>query len=270
MGDLRQLLSHAAGDPPDLPDISAIRERARPRIVRRRAAVIVALSAVGFASLAGWSVWDGDGARDRGKVVQPAPAPTPPVSTARDLRLGQLEPGAYRGHVGGYSFVLTTSNDDWKVLVDRPQWVAFTFRQYVLHLQVWESVVSPGSTDASRQREVPADVARWLVENPRLSTGPATRVDVGGVEATQLDVRVVRQLEDPPGECSGQECVVLGRVADAGELIDIEVGQTVRFLVVGRPGHQLVAYYRAPEGEFPALRQAASQFLGGLRLSVSP
>lgn len=266
MRDLRGLLDEAAGIPADLPDIEMIRQRAHPRIVRRRGVLIVALMAVGVAASAGVSVIYDSVEQDRGGIVKPAPAP--PEPTAQGIRPGQLEPGTYRGKVGAYSFLLDTHNDDWKVLVDRPDWVAFTYQQYVLHLQVWESIVPPESTDASDQRRVPADLVEWLVAHPRLSTGSATRLDVAGIEATQLDARVVRPLADPPDECSRQQCVVLGRVAGEGELVDVEVGQRIQFLIFGQSGQQLVLYYRAPEREFPVLHQAVQELLAGLRLTA--
>jgi hypothetical protein len=265
MRDLRELLDQAAGDPPDLPDIEMVRQRARPRIVRRRVASIVAVMAVSVAGLAGVSALYDRGADDRGRALRPATAS--PELTAQTLRPGQLEPGTYRGQVGAYSFVLETHNDEWKVLVDSPEWVALTYRQYVLHLQVWGSVVPPDSTHAKSRQAVPADVAQWLVAHPRLSTGPAAPIAVGGLDATYLDTRVVTPLENPPDECSAQQCMVLARVAESDELVHLEIGQRARFLIFEQSGQQLLVLYRAPEREFPVLDQAVTGLLAGLRFT---
>jgi hypothetical protein len=266
MRDLRELLDNAAGDPPDLLDIEMVRQRARPRIIRRRAASIAALMAVGVAGLAGISIFYDGVDQDRGRVVQPATPSLEP--TAQTIRPGQLEPGTYRGQVGAYSFVLDTYYDEWKVSVDRPEWVAFTYRQYVLHLQTWGSVVPPDSTHAGASQAVPADVAQWLGSHPRLSAGPAVRTVVGGLAAAQVDTRVVTPLENPPGECSGRQCVVLARVAASAELVDVPMGQRARFLIVGQSGQQLLIFYRAPEREFSVLDQAVQELLAGLRLTA--
>lgn len=266
MRDLRDMLDQAAGSPPDLPDITMIRRRARPQQLRRRTALAAAVLAAGAAGSAGViEIVQAVDDHPTG-VVQPAPPPAPP--TAQSLRLGQLEPGTYQGRVGDYSFLLQTSNDDWLVFVDEPSWVAFTYRQYVLHLQEWASVVPPSSHDGRGEQAAPADIAQWLRANPRLSTGPATPTTVGGVQATRLDARVVRPLDESPSECAGQPCVILGRIAGSDEPVDIEVGQRVRFLIVESSGRQLVLYYRAPEREFAVVDEAAGKLLAGLGLTA--
>lgn len=266
MRDFRELLDRAAEDPPDLPDIEGILLRARPRIIRRRLAAGVIALVVGVAGWVGTASLLSHVGVDGGEVVDLAPAPT--ITEATAIREGLLEPGTYGGRVGAYDFLLETRNDAWSVVVAEPAWLALTYRQYVLHLQVWDGVVAPDAAEASGWQKPPADVAAWLAAHPRLSTSAPTEVVVGGIAATQLDVRAVRPLERPPDECTGR-CVILGRVAGAGELVDLELGQRARFLVFGPSGQQLVAYYRAPERQFPVLDDAVQALLANLRLVPS-
>jgi len=146
--------------------------------------------------------------------------------------------------------------------------LALTYQQYLLHLQVWDSVVPPAADDVSATQGPPADMVAWLVAHPRLSTSPPVKVQVAGLTATQLDVRVVKPLEVTPGECTGR-CVILGRVAGDGELVDLEVGHRARFLVFGPSGHQLAVFYRAPEREFAVPDQAVQALLADMRLETS-
>ncbi len=113
MRDLRALLEQAAGDPPDLPDIEMIRQRAHPRIVRRRAASVLALGVVSVLGLAGADALLGG--IDLGQDAVVAPASAPPVSGAEPIRAGQLEPGVYQGQVGSYPLLLETFNDEWSI-----------------------------------------------------------------------------------------------------------------------------------------------------------
>jgi hypothetical protein len=262
MPDLKDLLHAAAGDPPDLPDVEAILGRARPRVIRRRVAVGAAALAMAMAGWAGTSAILTDPVH-----VDPInPAPTAGTSP-QDIREGLLEPGRYVGRVGSYDVLLETRNDAWGAAVVEPDWLALTFRQYMLHLQVWDSIV-PSGGDARAQQKPPADLVAWLVANPRLATSRPSQVEVGGRTATAVDVRVVRPLATTPRECTSR-CVVLGRVAGDGELVDVEVGQRARFLILGPAGHQLVVFYRAPEKQFAVLDGAVQELLAGLRLETS-
>ncbi len=264
MPDLRDLLDEAAGQPRDLPDVAMIMRRARLRRVRRRvgaAALATALAAgvlTGVLALA---------EPHRPQVVEPAPLPG--QGQSRPIREGQLEPGRYRGAVGGRPFVLQLGNDDWSVLASHPQWLALTHLQYVLHLQQWVTVAPPSSDDGTARDAAPADLVGWLQANPRLSVQNPTAVVVGGLDGVALDVRVIKPLADPPGECSSQACVVLATVAGSDEAVDIEVGQLARLVILGEPGRQLVLLYRAPEHQFAALDQAVDDLLTGLRFHAS-
>lgn len=266
MPELRELLHRAAGDPPDLPDIEMIQRRARPRIIRKRVAAGAIALAVG---LAGWpgmaAVLDNTDGRHVDAVDH---APPPTGTPAKALREGLLEPGTYAGRVGRYEVLLETRNDAWGAAVVEPDWLALTYRQYVLHLQLWDSVVPPAGDDASASQDPPADLVAWLAAHPRLSTSAPVKVQVAGLAATQLDVRVVKPLKITPGECTGR-CVVLGRVAGDGELVDLEVGQRARFLVFGPSGRQLVVFYRAPEREFAVPDDAVQALLADMRLETS-
>ena len=259
MPDLRDLLDDAAGDPRDLPDVAQIMRRARPRLIRRRAgAAMLAIAAcagvvTGVVTLS---------RTDPPAVVQPGPLPD--QEQARTLREGQLEPGRYRGEVGGSSFVLELGNDHWSALTARPTWLALTYQQYVLHIQQWATVVPPSSDDGTDREPVPEDLVGWLQTNPRFAVQNATPLVVGGLDGVALDVRVVRPLDKAPAECTSSACVILATVAGTDESVDIERGQLARLVVLGNHGQQLVLSYRAPEREFPVLDQAVDALLHGL------
>jgi hypothetical protein len=262
--DLRDVLDDAAGAPADLPDIDMIRRRARPLLIRRRAAAGLAVLGLTVASVVGTGVVL-EMLSDHGTdVVQPVPAPAP-----RELRPGQLEPGTYTGHVGGYGLRLALPTDDWFVISDHATWLALAYRQYVVHLQVWGSVVPDESPDARATEATPPDIAAWLTSNDRITTTTRQPSEVGGVPATEIVVSVARPLRRSPVECTTSGCVALARIAGVGELVHIESDERARLLVLGDPGAQLVVTYRAPEDEFPVLDRAARDLLSGLRLTPS-
>jgi hypothetical protein len=171
--------------------------------------------------------------------------------------------------VGGYDLRLTLPTDDWSVISDHDTWLALTYRQYAVHLQVWGSVVPDGSPDARSMEATPPDIAAWLAGNDRITMTASRPVEVGGVPATEVVARVARPLSRPPAECTTSRCVVLARIAGVGELVHIESGERARVLVLGDPGAQMVVTYRAPEDEFAVLDQAAHELLSGLRLTPS-
>jgi len=266
MPDLRELLHLAAGDPPDLPDFESIQRRARPRIIRKRVAAAAISLAVCLAAWPGTVFVLENLDERRVDAVDHAPDPTGTPSKA--LREGLLEPATYGGKVGRYDVLLETRNDAWAAAVVNPNWLALTYQEFVLHLQLWESVVAPAADDASARQDPPADMVSWLAAHPRLSTSAPVKVRVAGLTATQLDVRVVKPLSVTPGECTGR-CVLLGRVAGDGELVDLEVDQRARFLVFGPSDHQLVVFYRAPERRFAVLDGAVQALLAEMRLEIS-
>jgi len=260
--DLRDMLDGAAGTPPALPAIEMIRRRARPAVIRRRAAAAAAVVGLALAAVAVTADL-GDAPYERGATaVHPGPSPTP-----RQLRPGQLEPGTYAGQVGHYSFRLTLPTDDWTVLADRDTWLALTYRQYVVHLQVWGSVVPDDSADGHATEATPPDIAGWLATNDRITATVSRPDEVGGVPATEVVIRVARPLDRPPAECVTTHCVVLARIAGVDELVHLDSGERARVLVLGDPGSQLVVTYRAPESEFAVLDQAARGLLAGLQLT---
>lgn len=262
--DLRDILDDAAGTPPDLPDIEVIRRRARPALIRRRAAAGLVVVGLTLAAVAVTSELL-DASSDRGtNVVNPGPS-----EAARELRTGQLEPGTYLGRVGPYALALTLPTDDWTVLADHDTWLALTYRQYIVHLQVWGSVVPDDSADARATETTPPDIAGWLASNDRVTTTASRPTQVGGVQATEVVIRVARPLDRPPAECTTSRCVVLARIAGVDELVHLESGERARVLVLGDPGAQVVVTYRAPEDEFAVLDQAARSMLAGLQLTPS-
>ena len=162
---------------------------------------------------------------------------------------------------------MTLPTDDWSVISDHDTWLALTYRQYAVHLQVWGSVVPDDSPDARSIEATPPDIAAWLASNDRITATASQPTEVGGVPATETVVRVARPLSRPPAECTTSRCVVLARIAGVGELVHIESRERARVLVLGDPGAQLVVTYRAPEDEFAVLDQVARQLLSGLRLT---
>jgi hypothetical protein len=264
MPDLRGLLDEAAGHPRDLPDVAQIMRRGRRSRVRRRVgAVLLAVVASGGV-LTGVGIL---GQPESPTIAQPAPMPS--LEQARVIRQGQLEPGRYRGEVGGRAFVLEIDTDDWSVLAARPGWLALTYRQYVLHLQQWATVVPPSSPDGTAREPAPEDLVGWLQEHPRLAVQNVTPRVVGGLDGVALDIQVVAPLKDAPGECTSKACVLLATVAGADEAVDIEQGQRARLVVLGEPGQQVVLFYRAPEQEIPVLQRAVDPLLEGLRFDAS-
>ncbi len=263
MPNLRDLLDDAAGQPRDLPDFAEIMRRARPRQVRRRAGVATVAIAMFACVVAGVVTLP---TFDQPTVVQRDPSPGP--NKAVSMREGQLEPGRYQGEVGGRSFVLELGNDDWSALTIRPEWLALTHQQYVLHLQQWASLVPPTSDDGTAREPVSGDLVGWLQANPRLSVQNATPLVVGGVDGVALDIRVLRPLTEAPAECTSSSCVLLATIAGTEEAVDIEQGQLARLVVLGEPGRQLVLSYRAPERRFPVLEQAVADLLAGWRFDT--
>jgi hypothetical protein len=262
--DLRDILDGAAGTPPDLPDIEVIRRRARPALIRRRAAAGLAVVGLTLAAAAVTAEL-GDASPDRGTtVVHTGPSPAP-----RELRAGQLEPGTYVGRVGHYGLRLTLPTDDWTLQADHDTWLALTYRQYVVHLQVWGSVVPDDSADGRATEATPPDIAGWLASNDRITATASRPGQVGGMPATEVVIRVARPLDRPPAECTTSRCVVLARIAGVDELVHVESGERARVLVVGDPGAQVVVTYRAPEDEFAVLDEAARGLLSGLQLTPS-
>jgi hypothetical protein len=233
-------------------------------LIRRRAAAGLAAIGLTVASVAGAAQLLEMLANRGADVVRPVPAPGP-----RDLRPGQLEPGTYAGRVGSYDLRLTLPSDDWSVISDHDTWLALTYRQFVVHLQVWGSVVPDDSADGRATEATPPDIAAWLASNDRVTATASRSTQVGGVPATEIVVRVARPLDRPPAECTTSRCVVLARIADVGELVHLERGERARVLVVGDPGAQVVVTYRAPEDEFAVLDQAARGLLSGLRFTPS-
>ena len=263
MPDLRDLLDDAAGHPRDIPDVAQIMRRAHPRRVRRRAGAAILAIAASAGVVTGVVTLSKP---DPPRVVQLGPLPG---EEPRTMREGQLEPGRYRGEVGGRSFVLGLGNDDWSALATQPSWLALTYQQYLLHLQQWATVVPPSSDDGTAREPVPEDLVGWLQANPRLAVQNPTPMVVGGLHGVALDIRVATPLAVAPGECTSSTCVLLATIAGTDEAVDIEQGQLARLVVLGEPGRQVVLFYRAPERQFPVLEQAVDVLLEGLRFDGS-
>ncbi len=258
--ELRELLEAGAGDPHDLPDVEAIWGRTRRLVWRRRiGATLVATAVVVGAALSFRAL---PALVDR----EPRPADDLNPRSADTLRQGQLEPGAYVAEGFEHPFSFRTRTDSWSASVLEPTWVGLIRRVNYLHVQVWDGVFDPNSRTAQPAdlEPTPTDLVAWLADHPRLdATGPVP-VKIGGMSGLRLDVSVESPLPSAPPECGALRCVIVGRVAGEGELVDVEVGQIARFVVLDVPGGQLVIHFRAPVERFerfsPTVERLISTF----------
>jgi len=76
-----------------------------------------------------------------------------------------------------------------------------------------------------------------------------------------VDVTLEQPLPTTPPECGGLRCVILGRVAGEGELVDVEVGQIAHFVVLDVPDGQILIHYRAPAKRFERFSTTAERLL---------
>jgi len=255
--ELRELLEAGAGDPHDLPDIEAIWSRTR-RIVwpRRVAATLVAAAVLVGAALS---------LRALPALVDREPRPADDLNprSADTLRQGQLEPGAYVAEAFEHPFSFRTSTDSWSASVLEPTWVGLIRRANYLHVQIWDGVVDPTSRTAQPAdlEPLPTDLIAWLADHPRLHATDPVPVQIGGASGFRIDARVASPLPSMPPECGGLRCVVLGRVAGKGELVDIKVGQIARFVVLDVQGGQILIHYRAPLVRFARFSTTAERLL---------
>jgi len=255
--ELSELLEAGAGDPHDLPDIEAIWNRTRRIVWRRRiAATLVAAAVVVGAALS---------FRALPSLVDREPTPADELNprSADTLRQGQLEPGTYVAEGFEYPFSFRTTTDSWSASVLEPTWVGLIRRANYVHVQVWDGVFDPTSRTArpADLEPVPTDLIGWLADHPRLDATDPVPVLIGGVSGFRVDARVAEALPSMPPECGGLRCVVLGRVAGEGELVDVEVGQIARLVVLDVPGGQILILYRAPVGRFERFSTIAERLL---------
>jgi hypothetical protein len=255
--DLRELLEAGAGDPHDLPDVEAIWSRTRRIVWRRRiaatlvAAAVLVVAAVSFRAVPALV--------DR----EPKPAEDPNTRSAGTLRQGQLEPGAYAAEGFVHPFSFRTSTDSWSASVLEPTWVGLIRRANYLHVQLWDRVFDPTSRTArpADLEPLPTDLIGWLGDHPRVDATDPEPVQIGGISGFRVDARVVKPLPTTPPECGGLRCLVLGRIAGEGELVEVEVGQIARFVVLDVPGGQIIILYRAPVERFERFSRTAERLL---------
>jgi hypothetical protein len=255
--ELHELLDAGAGDPHDLPDIEAIWNRTRRIVWRRRvAATLVAAAVLVGAALS---------MRALPAVVDREPSPADDLNprSAVTLRQGQLEPGTYVAEGFEHPFSFRTSTDSWSASVLEPTWVGLIQRANYLHVQVWDGVFDPKSRTArpADLEPLPNGLIGWLEDHPRLDVTESTRIEVGGLSGLQVDVMLERPLPTAPPECGGLRCVILGRVVGEGELVDVELGQIARFVVLDVPGGQILIHYRAPVERFERFSTTAERLL---------
>jgi len=255
--ELRRLLEAGAGDPHDLPDVEAIWRRTRRIVWRRRVAATLVVAAVIAGAVVSF--------RALPALVhqEPRPADDPIPRSAETLRQGQLEPARYLAEGFEPAFSFRTRTDSWSASVLEPTWVGLIRRANYLHVQIWDGVFDPSSRTARPAdfEPLPVDIIAWLEDHPRLDVRTPVPVQIGGLSGWRVEVTVAEPLPTPPPECGGIECVILGRVEAEGELVDIEVGQLARFIVLDTPGGQIDIHYRASTESFPSVSAAAERLL---------
>jgi len=263
--NLRELLEAGAGDPHDLPDIEAIWNRTRRIVWRRRVAATLVVAAVVVAAALSF--------RALPTLVDREPRPADDLNprSADTLRQGQLEPGAYVADAFEHPFSFRTSTDSWSASVLEPTWVGLIRRANYLHVQVWDGVFDPKSRTArpADLEPLPTDLIGWLEDHPRLDATDPVPVQIGGVSGFRIDARVTEPLPTSPPECGGLPCVVLGRVAGEGELVDVEVGQIACFVVLDVPGGRILINYRAPVERFERFSTSAERLLATFEFEAS-
>jgi hypothetical protein len=259
--DVRELLRRGVGEAHDLPDAEHFWRLGRRRAWRRRgvgtaSVVLVAL----LLALAG-QAWLHGPARD----IQPIDVPTP-AEKLTPLRIGQLEPGSYEAVDSTPGFVLTPSDDTWRVIELDPDWISLVRGADSLQITRWRSVVDPPARRWGPDVLVsaPTDLATWLTDHPRLKT-TSRATSLAGVPAIRITARPLSTLEDGPPDCAGQPCVPLARMGRSTAFLTLAAGEVATFYVIGSSANQFVVSYSAPVDRFGALKRASEQLLGSLR-----
>jgi hypothetical protein len=259
--DVRELLRLGVGEANDLPDTEHFWRAGRRRAWRRRgvatASVVLAVLLLALASQA----WLPGRARD----VQPVDVPTP-ASKSAPLRIGQLEPGSYEAVDSTPRFVLTPTDDTWRVIELDPDWISLVHGADSLQITRWHDVIDPSARSWGPDILVtaPADLATWLAKHPRLET-TSQATALAGVPAVRITARPLSTVDPGPPDCAGRPCVPLARAGRSTAYLTLAQGEVVTFYVIGNAGNQLVISYSAPTDRFGALELASEQLLGSLR-----
>ena len=259
--DVRELLRLGVGEAHDLPDSDYFWRQGRRRAWWRRgigtAAGIVLAVVLAFVGLA-WL----DGAP---REVQPIDVPTSDEESV-PLRVGQLEPGSYEADDWAPRFVLTPTDDTWRVIELDSDWVSLVRGPDSLEIARWPSVVDPSALNWSPDAvdKAPADLAAWLIDHPRLTTTHQA-TSLGGLPAVRITARTVAALDSGPPDCAGRPCVPLARAGSSTAFLNLAKGEFATFYVVGEVGRQFVISYSAPTDRYEALEAGAEQLLGSLR-----
>jgi hypothetical protein len=172
--------------------------------------------------------------------AKPSPVPTvAPSPTLAVLPKGLVVPGTYVSRIQpGLTLTLdqTAENDS-----DIPtSWIDLVFEgdsQFEIHIIRLDNVFDP--KHAGKLIDLPPNLTAWLVKLPGITVvHPAKTVQVGGLDATQLDLRT-----GPKGimiaPIPGVDLTSLG-FGDVPYLGWRESGDLVRLIVVPVGGHQVV------------------------------
>ena len=259
--DVRELLRRGVGEAHDLPDSEYFWRVGRRRAWWRRgigtAAVVLVAMMLAFVGQA----WQLGPPQD----IEPADV-HPPGEEPTPIRIGQLEPGTYVARDWAPPFVLTPSDDTWRVVELDRDWLSLVRGPDVLQIARWGSVVDP-SAQAWRPdtlMDPPADLVTWLTAHPRLRT-TSEATSLAGVPAVRIAARTLRTLDSGPPDCAGQPCVPLARAGSSRALVVLAAGQVATFYVMGDAGNQFVISYAAPRDRFAALEAASKELLASLR-----
>lgn len=255
--EIRTLLDEGAGQPRDVLHFDVIRQRARVRRWARRGAALVAAAAIAFTAVP---------IAHHLITAEPTLPPTRRIPLhGAPLTLGPLHLGVHVATRFDPRFQFTTT-DRWSVGELHHTWTMLFAEAVNLNFERWGAVFDPQQSVLGKDdlQPLPQDLVGWLMSHPRLHVIDSTSVTIGGLLARSIDVEVTHPLARQPKPCT-TPCVLLGRVADQHEQVDISVGERARFYVFGGNEHGLVVYFHCQKGLFPAVAAEVQRLLDSVR-----
>jgi hypothetical protein len=260
--DVRELLRLGAGEAHDLPDTEHFWRQGRRRAWWRRGVGTAAVLLVVLVLALAGQAWLRGPARD----AQPVDVPTP-AGKSTALRIGQLEPGSYEAVDWTPRLVLQPSDDTWRIVELDPDWISLVHGADSLEITRWYAVIDPSARSGGADALVgaPADLARWLIDHPRLRTTHMT-TSLAGAPAVRITARPVITVDVGPPDCAGRPCVPLARAGSSTAFVTLAAGEVATFYVIGDAGSQIVISYAAPIDRLGALETASEQLLASLKL----
>lgn len=242
--NLRALLRETTGDVRELPDVPAITRRGRNLVWRRRGFRLAVTGAAAIAVVLASSRIDMFEAAPLPPVEEaPTPQRVPPLEPS-----SPLEVGVYGANDFVIPFTLQIEAKNWFVGVITPTWVYVTRRGFHVHVQRWERVLT-----ARGPRPLPEDLVAWFQKHPGISVVRTQPTEIGTFAATLVDIRARRASTRTHPECPTTRCLILARVEEHEEAIDIRLAETARFYVVDTPGAPVIIYWHVPTRQLGGL-----------------